>query len=78
MFGSKVQPILAHRISGPDVQILDRLEVVRTVNRHCRNNFRCCPDDHALVVAVEGCGNEQVTMFWPDSLGVTMRDRREQ
>lgn len=38
-----VEPVGAHRLGGPDVQILDGVQTLWPVNRQCGNNFRCGP-----------------------------------
>ncbi|CPC70494.1 Uncharacterised protein [Mycobacterium tuberculosis] len=43
MLGPKVEPVGAHRLGGPDVQILDGVQTLWPVNRQCGNNFRCGP-----------------------------------
>ena len=60
------------------MQILDRAQIVRAVNRQCGNDFRRGPHQQVLVVAVGGGRVEQVAVLGPDPLGVAVRDRREQ
>src|ERR1700734_1963318 len=78
MLGAKVQPVPSHRLGRPDMQVLDRSDVVRTVNLQCSNDFRRCPYHQSVVAAVGRRGSEQVPEPGPYPLGMTVRDGREQ
>src|ERR1700757_1497046 len=78
MSGAKVQPVFAYRLRSPDMQILDRLDVVGSVDFKCCNDFRCRSHYDTVVDAVGLASCEKIAEFGPDPLSMAVRDRREQ
>src|ERR1700679_2835625 len=78
MLRAKVQPVPAHRFGRPDMQILNRGDVVWPIDRQHPNDFRCRPYHEAVIGAVGSRGGEQVLKLWPHPLGVAVRHRRKQ
>ncbi len=78
MFGPEINPIGAHRFSGPDVQVRDVLQRLGPLDRQRRNDFGCGPHQHLLRGGIGGRRHDQIAMFGANPLGVTVYRCRKQ